>query len=93
MHLGGGVVRRVAEWKSSGQPRENPVFEALLCKEGPRDLVWGWRRTVEVSKFLTGLLVRMPWESCAGLCHEHCGGKDVLPGLWRHLCLGPMHCG
>ena len=69
------------------------MFEALLCKKGPRDLEWGWRRTVEVWKYVTGALVRMPRESCAGPCHRHCGGKDELPGLWRHLCLGPMHWG
>ena len=72
----------MAERKSSGQPRDNPVSEALSCR-GPRDLEWGWRPTVQVWKFVTGVLVRMPWESCAGLCHRHCGGKDVLLGLWR----------
>ena len=89
----GGVGRKVAEWRSSGRPRENPVSEGLLCKKGPRDLEWGWRRTVQVSNFVTGVLVRMSWESCAGPGHRHCGEQDVLPGLWRHSRLGPMHWG
>ena len=90
---GGGVRRKVAEWKSSGLPSGNLVSEALLCKKGPRNLEWGWRSTVQGWKFVTGMLVRMPWESCAQPRHRHCGEKDVLPGLWRHLCLGPMHWG
>ena len=84
--------RRVAEWKSSGQPRENLVSEALLCRKGPLDLERGWSLIVQVWKFVTEALVSMPWESCAEPCHRHCEEKDAMPGLWRHLCLGPMHC-
>ena len=82
VHLVGGVGRKVAQWESSGHPMEIPVSEALLCKKGPRDLERGWRRTVQVWKFVTGVLVRMPWGSFAGLCHRQCGEKDVLPMHW-----------
>ena len=69
------------------------MSEMLLSRKGPRDLEWGWSHTVQVWKLVTEVLVRMPWESCAERCRRNCEEKDVLPGLWRHLCLGPMRLG
>ena len=80
----------MSEWRNSRHPVGSPVSEALVCGQGPHSVLRGRVRTVLVQKSESEVLVRMLWAGGVRPCHRQCEERGVWPGLWRHLCLGPI---